>query len=88
MRFQTTSASKLRTVHDGWIIVATGALVLFSCLGLARFAYTMLLPAMQEGLGLPYDPTLAFLAQKIGAVTHSTSLRLFTDLRGHKASGL
>lgn len=46
---------KLRNVHYGWIIVVTGALVLFSCLGLARYAYTMLLPGMQAGLGLTYD---------------------------------
>ncbi len=49
-----TPLFKLRTVHYGWMIVATGALVLFSCLGLARYAYTMLLPGMQAGLGLPY----------------------------------
>lgn len=49
-----TPLFKLRTVHYGWIIVATGALVLFSCLGLARYAYTMLLPGMQAGLGLAY----------------------------------
>ena len=49
------SRSKLSTMHYGWIIVATGMLVLFSCLGLARYAYTMLLPAMQTGLGLSYD---------------------------------
>jgi hypothetical protein len=42
-------------VHYGWIIVATGALVLFACLELARFAYRMLLPGMQAGLGLAYD---------------------------------
>jgi MFS family permease len=30
-------------------------LVLFTCLGLARYAYTMLLPRMQIGLGLPYE---------------------------------
>ena len=45
----------LRTIHYGWIIAATGFLVLFSCFGLARYAYTMLLPGMQAGLGLPYD---------------------------------
>ena len=45
----------LRTIHYGWIIAGTGFLVLFSCLGLARYAYTMLLPGMQAGLGLPYD---------------------------------
>lgn len=42
-------------MHYGWIIIITGALVLFSCLGLARYAYTMLLPAMQQGLGFSYD---------------------------------
>lgn len=42
-------------MHYGWIIILTGALVLFSCLGLARYAYTMLLPAMQQGLGFSYD---------------------------------
>lgn len=41
--------------HYGWIIVLTGSLVLFSCFGLARYAYTMLLPAMQQSLGLSYD---------------------------------
>jgi len=41
--------------HYGWVIVATGSLVLFSCLGLARYAYTMLLPGMQESLGFSYD---------------------------------
>ena len=41
-------------IHYGWIIVATGTLVLFACLGLARYAYTMLLPGMQSGLGLAY----------------------------------
>ena len=41
-------------MHYGWIIVITGSLVLFSCFGLARYAYTMLLPGMQAGLGLAY----------------------------------
>ncbi|HKJ04639.1 MAG TPA: MFS transporter [Geopsychrobacteraceae bacterium] len=41
--------------HYGWIIVCLGILILFACLGLARFAYGMLLPAMREGLGLAYD---------------------------------
>ena len=50
-----TLLSRLRSIHYGWIIAGTGSLVLFSCLGLARYAYTMLLPGMQAGLGLPYD---------------------------------
>lgn len=41
--------------HYGWVIVCCGILILFACLGLARFAYGMLLPAMREGLHLAYD---------------------------------
>ncbi len=43
------------SAHYGWVIVAAGAMVLFSCLGLGRFAYAVLLPAMQNDLGLPYE---------------------------------
>ena len=39
-------------LHYGWVIIFTSNLVILSCLGLARFGYGMLLPAMQEGLGL------------------------------------
>ena len=46
---------KERKIHYGWVIVATCALGLFSCFGLARYAYSMLLPGMQAGLGLTYD---------------------------------
>jgi MFS family permease len=42
-------------LHYGWVIVALGFLIIFACIGLARYAYTMLLPSMQAGLGLPYD---------------------------------
>lgn len=42
-------------LHYGWIVVVAGALVLFACLGLARYAYTMLLPGMRADLGLAYD---------------------------------
>ena len=41
--------------HYGWLIAFCGFLTLFSCLGLARFAYGMLLPSMRAGLGLAYD---------------------------------
>jgi len=43
-----------RSLHYGWIIVGCGVLVLFSCLGLARFAFGMLLPAMSAALDLSY----------------------------------
>jgi len=38
--------------HYAWFVLAVGTLVVFASLGLARFGYTMLLPAMQSGLGL------------------------------------
>lgn len=41
-------------VHYAWVIAATGLLVVFSCLGLARFSFGMLLPSMSESLGLSY----------------------------------
>jgi len=41
--------------HYAWAIVLAGALTLFSCLGLARFAFGMLLPAMRDGLDLAFD---------------------------------
>lgn len=41
--------------HYAWIIVLCGALTLFACLGLARFAYGMLLPAMRVSLDFGYD---------------------------------
>jgi fucose permease len=44
-----------RRLHYGWTIVAVGFLIIFACIGLARYAYTMLLLSMQAGLGLSYD---------------------------------
>lgn len=38
--------------HYAWVVLAVATLVVFGSLGLARFGYTMLLPAMQTGLGL------------------------------------
>jgi len=38
--------------HYAWLVLAVGTLVVFGALGLARFGYTMVLPAMQTGLGL------------------------------------
>ncbi|MBI5068943.1 MAG: MFS transporter [Deltaproteobacteria bacterium] len=40
--------------HYRWVIVATGTLSIFACLGLGRFALGMLLPSMSSGLGLSY----------------------------------
>jgi len=35
-----------------WLVLAVGTLAVFSALGLARFGYTVVLPAMQTGLGM------------------------------------
>ncbi len=43
------------SLHYGWVIVGIGFLIIFACLGLGRYAYTMLIPSMQAGLDLTYD---------------------------------
>ena len=47
--------SKPERLHYGWIVALVGTLTIFACLGLARFAFGMLLPAMREALGMSYD---------------------------------
>jgi MFS family permease len=44
--------AKAAPFHYAWAVLAAGTLVVFGSLGLARFGYTMVLPAMQSGLGL------------------------------------
>jgi sugar phosphate permease len=44
--------ARARGLHYGWVVLATGTLVVFGALGLARFGYSMVLPAMQTGLGM------------------------------------
>ncbi|MBW2504348.1 MAG: YbfB/YjiJ family MFS transporter [Deltaproteobacteria bacterium] len=41
--------------HYAWIIVLVGTLSVFACLGLARFAFGMLLPSMRDALAMSYD---------------------------------
>lgn len=41
-------------LHYGYVIVAVGVLVMFACLGLARFSLGVLLPSMSEALGMSY----------------------------------
>jgi MFS family permease len=38
-----------------WVIVFSGFLSLFACLGIARFSYGMLIPGLRDGLQLGYD---------------------------------
>ena len=42
-------------IHYGWIIVLVGTLTVFACLGLARFAFGMLLPSMRDALAMSYE---------------------------------
>lgn len=44
-----------RTVHYGWVIVATGMFCILACLGFGRFALGMLLPSMAATLHLSYS---------------------------------
>ncbi|MEJ2683120.1 MAG: MFS transporter [Candidatus Sulfobium sp.] len=41
--------------HYGWVIVVTGMLCVFACLGFGRFALGMLLPSMGSSLDLSYS---------------------------------
>lgn len=38
--------------HYAWVVLAIATLVVFGAIGMARFGYTVVLPAMQEDLGL------------------------------------
>ena len=40
--------------HYAWIVVGAGAIGVMGALGLGRFGYTVILPAMKEGLSLTY----------------------------------
>jgi len=42
-------------IHYGWIIVGVGTLIVVACLGLARFAFGMILPSMGTDLQLSYN---------------------------------
>lgn len=43
---------KKNVLYYGWIILAMGTLAVFGVLGLARFSYAMVLPMMQNDLGM------------------------------------
>ncbi len=42
-------------LHYGWVIVFSGVIGVFACLGLGRFALGMLLPSIGESLNLTYS---------------------------------
>lgn len=51
----TNPEFKEPALHYGWVIVFTGTLCIFACLGLGRFAIGMLLPSMASTLHLTYS---------------------------------
>jgi MFS family permease len=60
-------------VHYGWVVVVVGVLVTLSVLGIARFAFGMILPSMGAGLRLSYGQmgvisTGNFIAYLVGAL--------------------
>ena len=46
-----------RGLHYGWIVLAVSTLTVMGCLGFARFGYTLILPSMQDALGLSNTQT-------------------------------
>ncbi len=60
-------------LHYGWVVVIVGMLVTLSSLGIARFAFGMILPSMGAGLQLSYSrmgviSTGNFIAYLVGAL--------------------
>ncbi len=49
-KVQPDMPSWLTRFHYGWVVLAMATLVVFGSLGLGRFGYTAVLPAMQTGL--------------------------------------
>ena len=47
-----TPLPKVFRFHYGWLVLGMSTLVVFGSLGLARFSYSAVLPAMQRGLGM------------------------------------
>lgn len=67
-------------IHYAWLIVVAGGLGIFACIGLARFALGMLLPAMGADLHLSYSQmgtisTANFLGYLAGIVVAAPLVR-------------
>ena len=79
-------------LHYGWVIVLVGTLTIFACLGLARFAFGMLLPSMSGALQMSYDEmgflgTVNFAGYLVAVALSPLLLRRFSP-RQLIASGL
>ena len=49
---ETMPTARPRRFHYAWVVLFMATLVVFGSLGLARFGYTVVLPAMQDALGM------------------------------------
>jgi len=47
----------MKKIHYSWLILAIGIMVVFGALGLGRFGYSIVLPAMQSDLGIDNTQT-------------------------------
>jgi sugar phosphate permease len=60
------SPSKASSFHYAWLILLMAFMTVFASLGLARFGYSVLLPAMQENLGLDQTETGLLVSANLG----------------------
>ena len=82
-QLETPNTTPRNSLHYGWVIVFTGTLTIVACLGLARFAFGMLLPSMREALGMSFDEigflgTLNFAGYLVSVGLTPLLLRRFT----------
>ena len=60
------SPPKASSFHYAWLILLMAFMTVFASLGLARFGYSVLLPAMQENLGLDQTETGLLVSANLG----------------------
>jgi len=72
--------------HYAWIVVGAGTIGVMGALGLGRFGYTVILPAMKDGLGLSYGQMgllgTGNLADVSGTFSYSFMLAALVALAG------
>ncbi len=79
---QEKECNRLLPFHYGWVIMATGTLCIFACLGLGRFSLGMLLPSMGKALDLSYSQmglisTANFIGYLVAVLLSSRLMHFF-----------
>lgn len=76
-----------RPVHYGWVVVASGMLTLFACIGIGRFGLSILLPAMGGALALSYaEMGLVSTANLAGYLSAVYAVRFVVRRLGARAT--